>query len=673
MMATPDSFPLRQTLPLLAGFWRWWGAVRHGPRGRWGWRWVALLCGLLLSGLAGAAPAAAPAEIRLDEATASSLTLAQASLAPGLHAPGAAGGDWRDVALDHPWARAGWCDAPLSTYRVRFTWVPDPALGASPVEGATPLADQALLIHRAGSRVAVWLNQDQMLNLGPLDNPRADHSNLPLLVTLPRHLLQPGENLLTLQVAGDCRRLAGLSRMTLGPHGSLSTLHARETGLSLYPAIAMISLSLMMTLAGLAYLRGSPSRVAIDFTWGSFLWMLSTVLWLCHDLPGPFGMWLYAVEMTYGMAVVRIARLLMRLSDTYNWHRQLTLWLLLAHYAVFQGLVAMGWALAYQPIGIVLNLLGYVFLSSQLYFVTWREPTESRLVVSLAVAPIFALGALDQWHYFLSPDFQTYSMPYLSPVLAMLLLMALCLVMMRQYQQALRSDRQYQAVLEREVALQRQHLEAHHRLEQQQAKGDAVQSERQRIVRDMHDGLGAQLSGLLKTVRSDGVTPDALEDELSQAMEQLRATMDSLGSQGQDLSTVLAQFRFLHQPRLERAGVRLVWRVQPLPDTEWPPAAIWHMQQMLREVFANIVRHAGATTVTVTVMVDGQDGACQISIQDDGRGFDPKPPAPGSGLAHLAERARMLGVTLAVDSRPGDGCLVSWRWPQDHVPPGLAA
>ena len=84
MMATPDPLSPRQTLPLMAGFWRWWVAFRFGLVGWGGWRWRVLLCSLLLSGLAGAAPAAAPAEIRLDEATPSPLTLAKASLAPGL-------------------------------------------------------------------------------------------------------------------------------------------------------------------------------------------------------------------------------------------------------------------------------------------------------------------------------------------------------------------------------------------------------------------------------------------------------------------------------------------------------------------------------------------------------------------------------------------------------------
>jgi hypothetical protein len=54
--------------------------------------------------------------------------------------------------------------------------------------------------------------------------------------------------------------------MALGPHAQLSIQHEQARAVALYPAIAMISLSLLMTLAGLAYLRGAPSRGAKDFT-----------------------------------------------------------------------------------------------------------------------------------------------------------------------------------------------------------------------------------------------------------------------------------------------------------------------------------------------------------------------------------------------------------------------
>ena len=70
---------------------------------------------------------------------------------------------------------------------------------------------------------------------------------------------------------------------------------------------------------------------------------------------------------------------------------------------------------------------------------------------------------------------------------------------------------------------------------------------------------------------ASGLNAEHLENEIALAMEHLRDTMDNLGTTAQDLSTVLAQFRFHHAPRLARAGLHLRWRVEALPTVPWSP------------------------------------------------------------------------------------------------------
>ena len=188
---------------------------------------------------------------------------------------------------------------------------------------------------------------------------------------------------------------------------------------------------------------------------------------------------------------------------------------------------------------------------------------------------------------------------------------------------------------------------------------------------DRQSGRGRELKAppvkiLAQELKIPVIQPEKLREP--GAMEQLRATMDSLGNASQDLSTMLAQFRFHQQPRLKRAGIELSWQVQPLPDTPWPPAAMWHMQQMLREVLANIQKHAQAGRITVSAGCE--DGVCHIRVSDDGRGFDLDAKGRGRGLSHLHDRARQIGVTLGLRSQPGAGTTVSWTWPQGHLPHG---
>lgn len=73
----------------------------------------------------------------------------KAEIAAGLITPEQADTTvWKSVDLDHAWRRAGWCDAPISTYRLHFSTAPH-----SPNEN-----DYGMLIHRAGNRLRVWIN-----------------------------------------------------------------------------------------------------------------------------------------------------------------------------------------------------------------------------------------------------------------------------------------------------------------------------------------------------------------------------------------------------------------------------------------------------------------------------------------------------------------------------------
>ena len=93
-------------------------------------------------------------------------------------------------------------------------------------------------------------------------------------------------------------------------------------------------------------------------------------------------------------------------------------------------------------------------------------------------------------------------------------------------------------------------------------------------------------------------------------------------------------------------------------DTLVTSATGTHAVAVVREAVSNVVRHAGASTVTVTVEA-GQD--LRVEVVDDGTGIDPD--AARSGLRNLEERARECGGRFAVTAAPGRGTRLSW-----HVP-----
>jgi signal transduction histidine kinase len=79
----------------------------------------------------------------------------------------------------------------------------------------------------------------------------------------------------------------------------------------------------------------------------------------------------------------------------------------------------------------------------------------------------------------------------------------------------------------------------------------------------------------------------------------------------------------------------------------------------VRELVTNVVRHAAASRVAVTLTV--ADDGVAVVVTDDGRGLDPA--AARSGLANLADRAERRGGALALSPRPA-GTEVRWAVPR---------
>ena len=75
--------------------------------------------------------------------------------------------------------------------------------------------------------------------------------------------------------------------------------------------------------------------------------------------------------------------------------------------------------------------------------------------------------------------------------------------------------------------------------------------------------------------------------------------------------------------------------------------------RITQEWLTNIVKHAAADNVSVSLNADG--GRLTLEILDDGTGFDPQTVKKGLGLKGIEERSRMVGATVSVNSTPGTG------------------
>ncbi|HSI59207.1 MAG TPA: ATP-binding protein, partial [Ideonella sp.] len=185
----------------------------------------------------------------------------------------------------------------------------------------------------------------------------------------------------------------------------------------------------------------------------------------------------------------------------------------------------------------------------------------------------------------------------------------------------------------------------------------ALLLERQRLMRDMHDGLGSTLMSSLVLVEQGKLDSAAVALLLRECVDDLRLVIDSLEPIGHDLVTLLASLRHRLGSRLESAGLRMLWEVEDLPPLEWlhPPDAL-HVLRIVQEVLTNVLKHARAGEVRVATLQT--EGGVRVVIADDGVGFDSATALHGRGLRHLRQRAGRLGGQIEIESRPGQGTRV---------------
>lgn len=209
----------------------------------------------------------------------------------------------------------------------------------------------------------------------------------------------------------------------------------------------------------------------------------------------------------------------------------------------------------------------------------------------------------------------------------------------------------------------------------ERARAMALASERTRLMRDLHDGLGGQLVSIVALSERHHAMP--IGEAARAALKDLRLVIDAMDDIGGDLMLALGAWRERLAVQLRAHRIELAWRVltpQGLPlHPELRPGHVIQILRLLDEAVTNAVKHAGAGTITVEIeaaaAADGQRG--RITVRDDGRGFDdplgrPAPLLSERGIANMRRRAEICGAQLTIVSGP-DGTRVILELPSSFA------
>jgi signal transduction histidine kinase len=196
----------------------------------------------------------------------------------------------------------------------------------------------------------------------------------------------------------------------------------------------------------------------------------------------------------------------------------------------------------------------------------------------------------------------------------------------------------------------------------------AIQTERARIMRDMHDGMGGQLLTLLMQARDPDAKREEMEETVEIAIADLRLLIDSLDSVGDSLDIALAMFRERLAPRLEAAKVQLNWPNSTVTiEREFTPGQILSIYRILQEAISNALRHGKPTQIFVTQTIDAD--TITLALCDNGSGMVDNVRA-GRGLTNMRRRASEMNGSLTVEAGAIAGVCVVLKIPASlHIQP----
>ncbi|MEZ5443694.1 MAG: histidine kinase, partial [Lysobacterales bacterium] len=245
---------------------------------------------------------------------------------------------------------------------------------------------------------------------------------------------------------------------------------------------------------------------------------------------------------------------------------------------------------------------------------------------------------------------------YAAPVCGLLLALGSCTILVGQSQRARSMLESLNRLLDRRLAEQALALNEAHQQAAEAAREHAVMTERARLMRDMHDGLGGQLVSLLMRFRSGKVSAEEAASEVSRALDDLRLIVTSLDHADEAIGIALGGLRERFEPRLRDAGLQLDWQIDS--EAAKHRLSVEQMLDLLRivqEALGNCLRHAQAQRFGLKLS-QTPVGSLRVQLSDDGRGIDPQAPA-GKGLSNMRLRAARLGGALDVSSGATGTCI----------------
>ena len=256
---------------------------------------------------------------------------------------------------------------------------------------------------------------------------------------------------------------------------------------------------------------------------------------------------------------------------------------------------------------------------------------------------------------------------FLNQYLGIAMFLAMSYFLIEKYSMLLTDADQFNQILQTSLTKREAELAAQYQTLQKIDEDRVKMTERQRLMADMHDGLGAHLVAAIHHLQSSNFNRKNTLNLLESGLRDLQLTIDSMEPIEQDLTTLLGAFRYRIADNMRSAGIRLHWVVeQDIPTVPHLDARnCLHVLRIVQEIFTNILKHAHANEISL--QISRGPNYVGVQIQDNGVGFVQERCRHGRGLRNLTQRAGAIGASIDMTTGPGCGTRFMLKLPLEGL------
>lgn len=511
----------------------------------------------------------------------------------------------------------------------------------------------ALFSDRIREHYEIYLNGIDIQRSNADASDRSFDWHRPLFVPLSKKLLRPGANIVTFKVTADGGRAVAFGSLRIGPDRELRTLfRGRQFVTVTAPEIATGVIALLSIGSLLFWLMRPRESV---FGWLALLgatWSFWNLQYFIDSVPFDDALfWALNADALFALTWAAFAFAATFLGVPHR-RRFLSITALACLFAIACRHLSL--MLGWNPLPSYLLVLPLALATLWvLGAACWRHPRVENFIMlgAVIISTIFGFHDLAIVGLGLTGvDFQ------LEPFGGLVLFLAFGFALGRRVLVALATVEDVNLILADRVREATNQLQLSENERRRLEVANAVDGERERMMREIHDGIGSNLITALAVAKRDGQSANTIAT-LKRSIQDLRIGVDSLEPVNGDVVMLLASLRHRVERELGDAGLLFVWGTMSAPPLQWLDAVgALHILRILQEAISNILTHAEASLVEVDCAASEHGGrpGVLVSIADNGRGFE-FDGTDGRGLLNMAARAEALNALFSYESTKGAG------------------